>query len=176
LKLHLGCGKRFISGYTHVDAVEFPHVDLVHSVDHLPMIEDNSVEVIYSCHVLEHFHRREAARVLSEWRRMLIPGGTLRLAVPDFESLVELYQKTKKLEHVIGSLFGRGNVLYNIHHTVYDFETLKSILIDVGFCDVKRYDWRKTEHANVDDYASAYFPHLDKENGLLLSLNVEATK
>lgn len=176
MKLHLGCGRRFIPGYFHVDAVEFPHVDLVHAVDQLPMVPDESVEVIYACHVLEHYQRRAVPRVLAEWRRILKPGGTLRVAVPDFEALVELYRKTQRLEHVVGPLFGRGDYLYNIHYNVFDFSSLERKLLDAGFSDVRRYDWRATEHAEVDDYASAYFPHLDKKNGILLSLNVEATR
>lgn len=176
MRLHLGCGPRFIKGFTHIDAVEYPHVDLVHAVDYLPMVQDNSAEVIYACHILEHFHKREAQRVLAEWRRILMPGGTLRLAVPDFAALVELYNKTKKLEHVIGSLFGNGNILYNVHHTTYDFSTLETVLLTAGFSNIHRYDYRTTDHADTDDYSQAFFPHLDKQNGMLLSLNVEATK
>lgn len=176
MKLHLGCGKRFIPGYAHIDAVQFPHVDVVHAVDNLPMIADDLVEVIYSCHVLEHFTRVELPRVLAEWRRVLKPGGTLRVAVPDFEAICELYRQTKRMDVVIGPLFGRGDHLYNIHHNVFDFPTLATTLVLAGFTNVRRYDWRKTEHADVDDFASAYYPHMDKERGLLLSLNVEATK
>ena len=50
------------------------------------------------------------------------------------------------------------------------------MLEDVGFENVRRYDWRETEHAEIDDYAQAYFPHMDKENGLLISLNIECSK
>lgn len=175
MKLHLGCGKRHIPGYFHIDAVEFPHVDLVHAVDNLPMVPDESIELIYACHVLEHYQRRMVTRVLREWRRVLRAGGTLRVAVPDFEAIVALYQQTGRLQHVIGPLFGRGDYLYNIHYNVFDFATLKAELEAAGFVDVRHYDWRATEHASVDDYASAYFPHKDPK-GLLLSLNVEATR
>lgn len=175
MKLHLGCGKRFIPGYYHIDAVEFAHVDLVHAVDRLPMIADSTAEVVYACHVLEHYPRQRVPDVLAEWRRVLVPGGTLRIAVPDFATLVKLYQQTGNLRDVIGPLFGRGDYLYNVHFNVFDFNTLEAVLLTAGFYNTHRYDWRKTEHASVDDYASAYFPHLDK-NGLLLSLNIEATK
>jgi len=46
----------------------------------------------------------------------------------------------------------------------------------MGFCDVRVYDWKSTEHFYVDDYSQAYLPHMDKTNGKLMSLNVEATK
>ena len=48
--------------------------------------------------------------------------------------------------------------------------------MNVGFKDIKRYDWRETEHAEFDDHSQAYLPHMDKENGTLISLNVECTK
>jgi len=62
------------------------------------------------------------------------------------------------------------------HRTVYDFESLRSVLESVGFKNVRRYDWRQTIHKDYDDYSQAYIPHMDKENGLLISLNVEADK
>jgi len=175
-KLHLGCGKRYIPGYFHIDAVEFPHVNLVHAVDSLPMIADGSATVIYACHVIEHFSRRELPRVLAEWRRILAPSGTLRVAVPDFEALCELYRRTKRMDLIIGPLFGRGDYLYNLHFNCFDFSSLQTVLVDAGFKDVRRYDFRETEHAEVDDYASCFYPHMQKSDGLLLSLNVEATK
>lgn len=78
MKLHLGCGKRHIPGFVHIDAVEFPHVDHVAAIDNLSFIPDNSCTLIYNCHVLEHFKRRDALRVLKEWNRVLAPGGVLR--------------------------------------------------------------------------------------------------
>ena len=48
--------------------------------------------------------------------------------------------------------------------------------MEVGFKNVERYDWRETEHAEFDDHSQAYLPHMDKENGTLISLNVECTK
>ena len=29
MKLHLGCGRRHIDGYVHIDVVDYPHVDHV---------------------------------------------------------------------------------------------------------------------------------------------------
>ena len=176
MKLHLGCGKRYISGYVHIDAIEYPHIDHVTTIDHLPFIPDNSVDVIYTCHVLEHFKRREVDRVLREWGRTLKPGGVLRISVPDFSKLCEVYQRYGKLELVIGALFGRGDFLYNIHYNVFDLAVLSETLQRCGFVNVRRYDWVNTEHANVDDYSQAYIPHMDKEHGTLISLNVECNK
>jgi predicted SAM-dependent methyltransferase len=176
VKLHLGCGSRFIPGYVHIDAVPFEHLDHVASIDQLDFIESDSVDVIYSCHVLEHFRRRDLPRVLKEWVRVLKSGGILRISVPDFESIVKIYSQTENLDDVVGPLFGRQNYLYNFHYNVFDFNSLSRNLEDCGLGKVARYDWRTTEHSGVDDYSQAYFPHMEKESGIQLSLNVEARK
>jgi hypothetical protein len=77
---------------------------------------------------------------------------------------------------VIGALFGRGDYLYNIHYNVFDFDSLADALKQAGFTNVRNYDWRKTEHSAVDDYSQAYIPHMDKEHGIQISLNVECDK
>ena len=176
MKLHLGCGKRFIPGFVHIDAVDYPHVDHVATIDNLSFLQTDSVDLVYNCHVLEHFKRRDVERVLREWLRVLKPGGILRVSVPDFASLCEVYQRERSLNLVIGALFGRQDYLYNIHYNVFDFASLSEQLQRAGFIDVARYDWRNTEHAEIDDYAQAYIPHMDKENGTLISLNIECAK
>lgn len=176
MKLHLGCGKRHLPGFVHIDAVEYPHVDHVATIDNLSFIPDDSIELIYNCHVLEHFKRKEVGRVLTEWRRVLQPGGVLRVSVPNFSVLCDIYQRYGKLDMVIGALFGRGDYLYNIHYNVFDFDSLADALKQAGFTNVRHYDWRKTEHAAVDDYSQAYIPHMDKEHGIQISLNVECDK
>ena len=60
MKLHIGCGEKFLPGWKHLDARNFPHVDFVtNKLDKLDMFADNSVAEIYACHVLEHFTRAE---------------------------------------------------------------------------------------------------------------------
>ena len=48
MKLHLGCGKRCLEGFLHIDIADFDHIDYKSSVDRLPMIDDNSVDLIYA--------------------------------------------------------------------------------------------------------------------------------
>ncbi|BCX12980.1 MAG: hypothetical protein KatS3mg067_1918 [Thermosynechococcus sp.] len=176
MKLHLGCGKRHIPGFVHIDAIDYPHVDHVATIDNLSFIADDSVDLIYNCHVLEHFKRRDVPRVLKEWHRVLKPGGVLRISVPDFAQICKVYRRFGKLDLVIGPLFGRQDYLYNIHYNVFDFDSLSRNLTEAGFVNVRHYDWRETEHAHVDDFSQAYIPHMDKENGILISLNVECEK
>jgi predicted SAM-dependent methyltransferase len=160
-----------------VDIAWFPHVHYVHDIATLPMFGDSSFDLVYSSHALAYVDRFDVVNVLREWKRVLVTGGTLRVAVPDFEALVRAYG-AYGLGAIVGPLFGRWQVgdavIYE--RTTYDYAALKEVLEAAGFTSVRRYDWRQTEHAGFDDHSQAYLPHMDKENGLLLSLNVEATK
>lgn len=182
LKLHLGCWSRFIPGWVHIDLCDMPHIDHKTSIDALPMIESGTADLVYASHCFEYFDRFDAPRVLAEWRRVLEVGGVLRLAVPDFDSLLQVYQRSGELKSIVGPLYGRMEIetptgptkLY--HKTVYNFSDIAALLVDNGFRNVRRYDWRDTVHKDHDDHSQAYWPHMDKENGVLVSLNIEATK
>lgn len=176
LKLHLGCGNRYVPSFVHIDLNDHPHIDYMHDVSNLTMFGDNTVDLIYACHVLEHFKRYEIENVLGEWYRVLKNQGVLRLAVPDFEAIVEVYHRYKDIEIIMGLLYGGQDDDYNFHHVVFDFKYLETKLKNIGFKVVRRYDWRKTIHKDYDDFSQAYIPHMDKKNGLLVSLNVEAIK
>ena len=174
-RLHLGCGVKHIPGYFHVDALDYPHVDHIGPVDKLDFIPDGAVDHIYACHLLEHFGRKEYAAVLKEWRRVLRKGGTLRLAVPDYEACAKLYVAgTVDLPTILGLMMGGQRDQYDFHKMAYDGASLTRYLKEAGFSDVYRWDWRETDHSDMDDYSQAYLPHMDKENGTLVSLNLEA--
>jgi predicted SAM-dependent methyltransferase len=184
MKLHLGCGKRFIPGFIHIDKSNMKHIDYVTEVDNLSMFNDDSVDLIYASHVLEYYSYFECIDVLKEWYRVLKPNAILRLSVPDFDKLINVYQSTNNdINKIIGPLYGRMKVINDdgsstliFHRTVFNKLKLKSILLEAGFNNVVNWDWRNTEHANYDDYSQAYFPHMDKDKGLLISLNLEASK
>ncbi len=147
------------------------------------MFKDKVVDLIYSSHTIEYFDRVEVMDVLREWRRVLKPGGTLRLAVPDFRALIKVYEKSVDLDRILGPLYGRweipgtADVLY--HKTVYDEPSLKQVLEATGFCKVRSWDWRSVftgDSLGFDDYSQAYYPHMEKNDGLLISLNLEADR
>jgi len=178
LKLHVGCGKRFIPGFVHVDQVSFPHVDYVQDIRRLENFKDGAAGLIYACQVIEYFDREEVIGVLKEWIRVLAPGGILRLSVPNFQIITRLYSAGMPLEWFLGTLYGKisdGNVGHVYHKTTYDESSLTAVLSSVGLTHVGHWNWRDTEHANIDDYSQAYFPHMEKEKGLLFNLNMEGT-
>lgn len=179
-KLHIGCGDRdFGDDWIHIDGNrKSSHINYT-SIEDLSQFKNNTIDLIYASHVLEYFSRGEVILVLNEWKRVLKEGGVLRLAVPDFYEMTKLYLDGRfPLESFLGPLYGEiimaDKFIY--HKTVYDFNSLANILHDVGFSDIKRYDWRKTEHSHFDDCSQAYLPKMDKENGTLISLNLEAIK
>jgi len=176
MKLHLGCGNKKIPGFINIDSRQEVNPDLIEDVSSLESITSNSVELIYACHVLEHFNRFKYKEVLKRWFDVLQPNGILRISVPDVEKVFEHYSKFKDLTVLKGFLWGGQTYNENFHYIGFDFKTLSNDLLELGFKNVKKYDWRKTNHSMIDDFSQAYLPHMDKENGLLMSLNIEAYK
>lgn len=176
MKLHLGSGSRHINGYLNIDIRQLDGVDIVDDIKTLKSYKPYSIEVIYASHVLEHIGRYEYMNVLARWYEILEPNGILRISVPDFEKLFLYYEKFKDLKKILGFIYGGQNYEYNYHYCGWDFNSLHDDLIKVGFSKIYRYDWRTIEHSDIDDYSQCYLPHLDKDNGMLMSLNVEAIK
>jgi predicted SAM-dependent methyltransferase len=178
LKLHLGCGKRnFGEDWIHIDGGDYDHLDSKDIIN-LPY-ENNKVDLIYAAHVIEYWDRDGVKDLLKEWYRVLRSGGVLRLAVPNFRVMAQLYiQYGEPLDSFLGPLYGKmpmgEETIY--HKTTYDFDSLATLLEEIGFSDIRRWDWREVDHGRFDDHSQAYLPHMDKENGALISLNVEAIK
>lgn len=174
-KLHIGAGRVYLPGFINVDIFDTHHADLYCDLTALPW-EKATFNLIYASHVLEHVHRRQVTSTLYAWGQMLKPGGILRLAVPDFGAVTERYRETRNLTELLGLLYGGQNHPKNNHFIVFDHETLREHLLKAGFKKVRPWDWQKTEHTEFDDYSQCFLPHMDKDNGTLMSLNVEAVK
>ena len=178
IKINMGCGWRnFGNDWIHIDGGDYKHLNH-NNICELPY-ENNTVDLIYASHVIEYFDRNEVEVLLKEWKRVLKNKGVLRISVPNFAVLSDLYKSgILKLEGLLGPLYGKMNMAENsiYHKTVYDFDSLKNVLNKCGFKNVDFYDWRHTCHSEYDDHSQAYIPHMDKENGTLISLNVECIK
>ncbi len=109
-------------------------------------LETSSVEVLYSSHMLEHLDREGAQGFLLEARRVLRPGGILRIAVPDLHQLAERYLQDGDADRFVrDSLLTaparrsvvdrvRYAVLGERHHLwMYDGGSLKRLLQAAGF-------------------------------------------
>ena len=179
VKLHLGCGSVSHPGYVNIDLYPHPHIHYVHSIDRLPMFRDNTVDLIYACHCLEHFPHGTVPAVLSEWHRVLKRDGVLRLSVPDFDLLLEMYARTgkevgKNMEVMNMALMGGQDSPLNFHRSVFNMESLARLLTQVGFRVTRRWTPEALGSDSFDDWSQKAL----SVEGMKypFSLNVEAIK
>ncbi len=185
MKLHLGCGHKKLPGFVNIDIDPSVKPDLIDDIFTLADMKEESADLIYACHVLEHIKFWDVRQVLMRWNDILKPGGILRLSVPDMDAVFAHYFYWKDLKGLHSLLWGAQSNEYHFHKSGWDYETLKEELEDVFFDDVRLWYWEDTEpHNYIDDYSQAYWPkkicqyknkHITTE-GKLMSLNVEGTK
>jgi predicted SAM-dependent methyltransferase len=188
LKLHLGCREKKIHGYVNIDIRPEVEPDVIDDCFILSSFENNTVDVIYTCHMLEHCPRDKYKDVLRKWYALLKPKGVLRISVPDFQAIADYahYNGTTDSDFpaIQNLLLGAQQHAYDFHYQLFTFSSLQQNLVQTGFQSVKRYDWRNTEHAFIDDYSQCYLPNICYKtrrpegliSGNLASLNVEAIK
>jgi len=155
--IHLGCGNQNDERYINVDGMPFPHVHYVSPVEKLPMFSKNYADLVYACHVLEHISHAELINVLKEWRRVLKDGGVLRLSVPDFNKLVDVYnQENKNAKIILPPLMGaQEGGKYDFHKTIFNKEFLSNLLKEAGFKEVREWDPENTEYYSFSDWAGS---------------------
>lgn len=147
VRLHLGCGKRVIPGWTNIDCFAADGIAFECDFrDPLPFTND-SVSMLYSEHVLEHLHEEEAHGLLHECFRVLSPGGYIRLGVPDAEIFISAYCANDRsffeTARNIGSpsrpldtpmkVINQMARMGGHHHYAWDYETLRLTLQEAGF-------------------------------------------
>jgi predicted SAM-dependent methyltransferase len=89
--LNLGCGGRFHSDWVNVDFSQTGPGVIAHNLaEGIPFV-DNTFDVVYHSHLLEHFPKIKGEEFMKECYRVLRPGGILRVAVPDLEQICRLY-------------------------------------------------------------------------------------
>ncbi len=141
-RLHIG-GKEVKEGWEILDAIPAAHVDHVGNARDLTRFPDATFAELYASHVLEHFDfKDEIAAVLREWRRVLKPGGTLYVSVPDMERLCHLYitpRLAAEIRFQIMQMFFGGHLdKYDYHMTGLDESYLAHLLQQAGFRTVDR--------------------------------------
>jgi len=129
INLHLGCGSVVHPKFVNVDLVPAPHVHYVRSIDDLSPFKDNSVSLIHASHCLEHFPHGKVAEVLREWFRVLKKDGILRLSVPNFDVVLDIYNENRGDINIIMSiLMGAQNYKYNFHKVAFTKSSLSLLL------------------------------------------------
>lgn len=167
LKLNIGCFTSFFmfhDTWVNIDKIDLSSVMqrrcrfLQHNVLAGIPYPDNSVSLIYHSDILEHLSYHEAISFLNECRRVLKPGGLMRVCVPDFYEIIETYwidkmyrfndvqpkeytevnSRSIKASMLLFGSLGSTQDAYQGHQMMYDADGLKELLESVGFIDVKK--------------------------------------
>ena len=167
--LNVGCGQRAISilgsslpaeGWRELRLDIDPKVDpdIVASMTDMTLVPDGSVDAVWSSHNLEHLDPHEAPVALREFLRVLKPGGTLLLTVPDLQAVAKLVAEERLDETLYESrqgpirpldvVYGYGPALaagnrFMAHRSGYTPNLLGRLLQETGFEPVAI--WRRAQ-------------------------------
>jgi predicted SAM-dependent methyltransferase len=159
LKLNLGCGHIPLEGFVNIDMRPLPGVDVVASVDGLPF-DEQSVNEIFSAHVLEHFPQEQLARrLLPYWHSRLAPGGVFRCVVPDIDAMITQYRNGEiSFDDLREVAYGGQEYDGDFHHTAFTPESMGDLLRDAGFSDVELIERGRVNGACLEFELSARRP------------------
>ena len=183
LSVNVGSGGRGLDGWVNIELRPARDTTLCLDLRRPLPLADGSVRRLLAEHVVEHIDfRSEVPRVFSDWHRVLEPGGTVRIIVPDGRRFLVAYVTGEDAKwHDLGwdahrlpsDLYTPMHVINHVFHQsgehlfAYDFETLAWALRQAGFVKVEQMAFRKS---NDPDLA------IDQENHAPYSLYVEAVK
>lgn len=153
LRINLGSGQRpFGAGWTNVDSQArwLPDV-CAEGGEYLKQQADASAELICLHHVLEHYGCGESAPLVRECHRVLAPGGSLLIFVPDLNKLARMW---------IEGMMDTQVFLTNVYGAYMDDEadrhrwgftpiTLRRFLRENGFTRTLAFDWREIPGADI---------------------------
>lgn len=126
------------------------HTFVPHNLEYGLPFWDDSVDYLYSSHVIEHFYRKGAEQILREAYRVLKKGGRARICVPDLEYAIRLYtsgEKEKALEYFF--IDSAAGTFYR-HRYMYDFELLNALLSKIGFTVIERHGYREGKVPDIN--------------------------
>ncbi|MBL4587601.1 MAG: methyltransferase domain-containing protein [Flavobacteriales bacterium] len=161
--LQIGCGYNIYDNFINTDIEWKPNVipwDISTIKRHNYPVENESLRGIYTEHCLEHIPFQSTWDNLREFYRMLKTGGTVRIAVPDGGLFIDLYNRHNAGEKVKfpapddrpepTPMISINRIARSHGHLfLYDFETFKYMLEDVGFKDVKQETFRNGRHVEL---------------------------
>jgi predicted SAM-dependent methyltransferase len=125
----------------------FFHHDLANG---LPFA-DNIADFLYSSHFIEHLYRSDAEHLLEESYRILKPGGTIRVSIPDLEYAISLYIAGKKEKMLSEYFFIESDDSYYARHKyMYDYEMFSEILRKARFKEIRRCKYREGRTPDLD--------------------------
>ena len=149
MRVEVGAGEKPHPDYDlHLDVLPLPDIEVLCLLDRLPF-SDGSLTALRANHVLEHQSWELIADTVAEWARVLRPGGTLSVGVPDARLLAGQWARgdltTMEANYwILGGHSDRDahkgtdergvpRWLWNAHHTLFDEDLLREVLDANGF-------------------------------------------
>ena len=154
-RLNWGCGRHVAPGWVNCDIKQGPWIDVSCDIrDGLPM-PDASFEYAVSIHALQEIPHFDLVPVLSELKRVLAPGGVLRLCLPDFEKGLSAYAARDGSYFLVPDQEARtlsGKLMvqllwYGWSRSLFTHEYVEELLLRAGFNAVRRCSFKTTSCA-----------------------------
>ena len=151
-RLNWGCGEHPEPGWLNSDVKNVPGIDIVADVRAGLPLESDSIDYITSIHALPELPYPDLVPALRELRRVLKPGGVLRLALPDLERGIEAYRSgNRDYFHVpdedarsLGAKFVTQMIWYGYSRSLFVPDFVEELLERAGFSRVDRCRYRET--------------------------------
>lgn len=168
-KLHIG-GREKKAGWKILNAQPGDAVDYQGDLRDLSQFSDDSFDIVYASHVLEHVKQQELLATVKGIYRILKPGGKFFVSVPDMTILCHMYvdenAKQEDRFNIMRMMFGGQIDDYDFHYIGINDELLSYSLFQNGFKEV----YRVKELNIFKDTSSLTY------GGALISLNAVAIK
>lgn len=143
IKLHLGCGPVIKEGYLNVDQYfSAPGVQQM-DIFALPFAAE-SIDEIFTEHMLEHLNKYEVPVALQEWARVLKPDGKLVMNLPNLEWCLQQWLAKPESERwglQLDMIFGLQTHPGEFHKTGFTKPRLMQLLQEAGFTNITIEDY-----------------------------------
>jgi len=138
-----------LADYAKEKGFDFRQVDVTKG---LP-VEDNSVDFINSSHLIEHLTIEEGVAFLKECRRILKPGGMVRIGTPDIKKMIEAYMagemdkfndsQPEEYRQAPSQADKFWRLLTAGHKTCYDLPAIRNSFESAGLREIYQCDYNK---------------------------------
>lgn len=170
-KLQLGSGPNLLEGWLNTDFEPCTaEVAFLDATKKFPLPSE-CLDFVFSEHLIEHVSHESALLMLAECFRTLRPGGVIRLATPNLQNFLRLFEanplpdrvhyvqwaiKRNRLpQYPAAACFVLNNMFRNWgHQFLYDPVTLESTLRRAGFAEVKTCSVGESPHPELHNIES----------------------